>query len=128
MKKIIELAENYLVGTRILTLEGDYYKCGVGYELAKAIAKRRTLEQTPITEEWLKEHGWIFDYTINECVADYHYVTCNGYVKRGEGYLLDWCNGLLNIVNDFNGAQFTKYDATLADLYDALELCNIQID
>lgn len=112
MKKIIELAENYLVETRILTLEGDYYKCGVGYELAKAIEHRRKLEQTPITENWLKEHGFIDE--PQERMLIYRKgafgIECD--LTTWEWY---WANGDVTL-------------HSLADLYDAAELCGINLE
>lgn len=128
MKKIIELAEKAL---DVSLLSGFYITQEMEnalLKLSKAVKDRRELEQIPITEDWLKEHGWAFDYTIEEAIADYCYVTCNGYIKKGEGYLLDWCNGTLKVTNDFNDSEFTKYDAALADLYDACELCGINLE
>lgn len=133
MKKIIELAENYLVETRILTLEGDYYKCGVGYELAKAIAERRTLEQTPITEDWLKEHGFVVSNElhskrdkiyIKENIKIYLDVDCrNGIVGYAD------CIEINGDSDSFHKDTYSNRGwITLAELYDALGLCNIQID
>lgn len=117
--KIIELAENYLVGTRILTLEGDYYKCGVGYELAKAIEHRKKLEQTPITEEWLKEHGW----EKNEMVF-------HGWSKTFEVGIREFAT--LILVNCYNKGWYVNDTPirvnTIAQLLDALELCGIYME
>lgn len=120
MKKIIELAENYLVGTRILTLEGDYYKCGVGYELAKAIEHRRKLEQTPITEDWLKEHGWQRSTSDKSSLYPHKWWISNSKGRMlqirydGEGWEI-YPLWIFNIDN-------------IAQLLDAMELCGINLE
>lgn len=130
MKKIIELAEKYF--DEIDSADGieelEYKARESKMKLQEALSEYKRLSETPITEDWLKEHGWEFDYTIEEATADYHWVTCNGYIKQGEGYLLDWCNGILKISNDFENSEFSKHGATLADLYDACELCEITME
>lgn len=79
----------------------------------------------PITEEWLKEHGWEYNYSDKERMFIYidndriewviptHYL----YIYRNEK--IKWIHpGAANVIID--GI------VTLSNLYDALELCNIE--
>lgn len=128
MKKIIELAEKATGDNK------DAMSAYFSYlELKKAIEERRQLEQTPITEEWLKGHGFV---ASNEL----HSKRDKIYIKENiKVYLdVDCRNGIIGnadcieINGDSNSFHKDAYDnnsrITLATLYDALELCNIQID
>lgn len=123
MNKIIELAERYMDTES----EHDYT------ELAIVLGNRKILEQTPITEKWLKEHGFVVS---NELHSKRDKIYIKGNIKV---YLdVDCRNGIIGnadcieINGDSNSFHKDTYDnrsrITLADLYDALELCNIKID
>lgn len=114
MKKIIELAEKATGDNK------DMLSAFASYQALKdALAKRKQLEQTPITEEWLKGHGW----------------------KRNNRNLW-WkaCNGGMGIFTLFirvstynkwywfvNGNDYLCL-TSIADLLDACELCGIKLD
>lgn len=114
MKKIIELAE------KVVDLWGQPEEEKVVNQLAFAIIERQELEQTPITEGWLKEHGW----EVFEGYGDIYYkdfdtkrIECTrnlvgiGIIIYGEG-----------ISSSLTGLR------SVANLYDACELCGITID
>lgn len=114
MKKIIELAER-VCNPRTPFIISDLY------ELDRAIGERKELEQTLITEEWLKEHGFekypstnIYelateDYTIH-CTCECDTLTVYKHIDWDE----DICYELPNPRN-------------VAQLQDACELCGIEI-
>lgn len=106
MKKIIEAAE------QVCELRLKYNSDTLSRNLCDAIAERKRLEQTPITEEWLKEHGFVDEPHERMLIyrkGDFG-IECN--LSSWEWY---WANGdvLLN---------------SLADLYAACELCGIELD
>lgn len=112
MKKIIELAESYIedgTATSFCRLED-------------AIKERKILEQTPITEDWLKEHGW-------EKVGRPYEWQEGIWVQRWN--FEDWKKGRLEILDTpkydgytWKGIQLTS----VAKLLDACDLCGIKID
>lgn len=108
MNKIIELAEklsNLAVGGNYVTMLVTRNK------LNKAIAERKQLEQTPITEEWLKEHGWEED--IRHYEWTYWYNDKKQFISliiSNDECILEDTSIVLN---------------SLADLYDVVELCGI---
>lgn len=123
MKKIIELAERYTSTDD----ESDYF------DLVTAIAKRKQLEQTPITEEWLKEHGFA------RIKSEYDLVP---YYQRGkyesDGIIMVWIDGesyihiryrpLVNEGRSYADLRDVLIPyKVLADLYDACELCGIEL-
>lgn len=117
MKKIIELAERVLYyAGRSLTLSYDeateYLACRD--KLKQALTERHQLEQTPITEEWLKEHGGVHNSTL----------------YRWEIWSED--NGTVLAVTKAYGKWHITNTcievSSLANLYDALDLCGIKID
>lgn len=125
MKKIIELAENLcnhwkpISGSNISDLKA----------LSEAIEKRRALEQTPITEDWLNEHGWekkemywirVYSHDKKMWLEWYPYEErLSRYVRCVD----EWDNHsekdeLTDRMHCFN----------LAQLLDALELCGITME
>ena len=109
--KIIELAERVdKLSLGYTDIREQFGIC----ELSDALEERKALEQTPITEDWLEEHGWIF-YT-------------KGYCQRPDGKLAIVC------ITDESGWKIpgTKIHlyslADLYDLYDFMSLCGIKID
>lgn len=128
MKKIIELAEKATGDNK------DAMSAYFSYlELKKAIEERRKLEQTPITEDWLEKHGF---YVSNEL----HSKRDKIYIKEDVKVHLDVdvetgvvgnadCIEIITTFYTFGKSSYgCDFTISLADLYDALELCNIQID
>lgn len=115
MKKIIELAQIFLS----MCVQTWSYDKDTGRELAQALEKRLALEQTPITEEWLKEHGW----ERNEIVF-------HGWSKTFEVGIREFAT--LILVNCYNEGWYVNDTPirvnTLSDLYDACELCGINLE
>lgn len=121
MKKIIELADIY--SESVKNNESVFLQVKKKKELLVAIREYHTLQAIPITEDWLKEHGFEFN---TEHISQ-------PYIKE----MKDW---YISFVADINLLSVEKYkdryvvcrmqkrDATLADLYDALDLCGIKID
>ena len=79
MKKILELAEFVCNNAKPITriaLDID--------RLEKELIKRKTLEQTPITEAWLKEHGFVY---VSEEESEYeNEIAKKGYRLRRGGF------------------------------------------
>lgn len=87
------------------------------------------LEPIPLTVDILEKNGFVFDYTVDECVADYQYVELKGYICKGktrcgDDYLLDFCNGMMIITTDFCG-EVKKEMRYVHQLQHALLLCEI---
>lgn len=121
MKKATELLEQ-------LSEQLKYNSDTLSLEVYKYVKMRKELESTPITEEWLKAHGWEFRtsyYGNNEwMIGNNHYaITCFFGRLKDDGCCMDMHN---NIPNGLNRVH--KTFATLADLYDACELCEIELD
>lgn len=122
MKKIIELAE------KVVEVHRQPESDKAVNQLAFAIIERRELEQTPITEEWLKEHGWknkptYYGNRIYLSTGARYCIECFFGCCAGDGCCLDIDENLPNGVNKVH-----KVHATLADLYDACELCGIKLE
>lgn len=84
-----------------------------------------TLKAVPITEEILIKNGFEYDYDVDECVADGgRFITLKGYVYEEDGVLIDYCNGDVKVVTDFNG-EVTKRMSYIHELQHAMRLCNI---
>lgn len=84
-----------------------------------------TLKAVPITEEFLIKNGFEYDYDVDECVADGgQFITLKGYVYEEDGVLIDYCNGDVKVVTDFNG-EVTKRMSYIHELQHAMRLCNI---
>lgn len=98
------------------------------------IAERKRLKETPITEEWLKEHGFVVSDEIHS-KRDKIYI----YPEHGvKVYLdVDCSEGVVGNADciDINGSsnQFHKEnygggkEISLSDLYDSCELCGIEL-
>lgn len=122
MKKIIEAAE------QVCELRLKFNSDTLSRNLCDAIAERKRLEQTPITEEWLQEHGWkiksnYYGRPIYSSTGARYCIECFFGRRAGDGCCLDIDEILPNGVNKVH-----KVYATLADLYDACELCGIELD
>lgn len=117
MKKIIELAEK-VFNARIPALTSDIYELGI------AISKRRKLEQTSITEEWLTKHGWKIHKVLHYAykAIDYDYIEYD--VKER----------VLEVFRNYYFGNGAYADAlidnvdNMAKLYDACELCGIELE
>ena len=84
-----------------------------------------TLKAVPITEEFLIKNGFKCDYDVNECVAaSGRFITLKGYVYKEDGVLIDYYNGNVKIVTDFNG-EIIKRTSYIHELQHAMRLCNI---
>ena len=84
-----------------------------------------TLKAVPITEEFLIKNGFKYDYDIDVCVADGGgFITLKGFIYKENDILIDYCNGDVNVVTDFNG-EVTKRMSYVHELQHAMRLCNI---
>lgn len=138
MKKIIELAEKYLAHdmddrntwSNSWMRENDTMLC----ELLDAIAHRRKLEQTPITEDWLKEHGFKNEYHGIWTKILRHWKDCDNFshtigLSVSSQNIYNTMEGELSlIVNADSKGYLSKSIYSLADLYDAMELCGIKME
>lgn len=125
MKKIIELAEKYC--------DSAYSDDEALAQLEFVLHERRVLEQTPITEDWLKEHGfknerlgtWSNIRRWKDCDNFTH--TVGASVSSQNIY--NTMEGELSlIVNADSKGYLAKSINTLADLYDACSLCGINLE
>lgn len=128
MKKIIELAEKATGDNE------DVLSAFASYQALKdALAERKRLEQTPITEEWLKAHGFVVSDEIHS-KRDKIYI----YPKHGIKVYLDVdcsdgvvgnadCIDIDGSSNQFHKENYSGKEISLADLYDACELCGIEL-
>ena len=133
MKKIIELVEKALDTMQLPGFEHTQETYDAFTKVANALAERRQLEHTPITEEWLKEHGFVASDEI-------HSKRDKVYVKNEITVILDVdcvygivgnadCIEINSASNSFHKDTYdNRSRITIATLYDALELCNIKID
>lgn len=117
MKKIIEAAEKVCnARTPFVTI----------YELDRALGERKELEQTPITEEWLKEHGFVqniyrsfeYDLVMDDGRTEIHY-----YRSGGEPDSTMSIHKNINLENEVCYELPEPY--TAAQMLDACELCGI---
>ena len=128
MKKIIELAER-VCNARTPFVTSDLY------ELDRAIGERKELESTPITEEWLTEHGFVVSDEIHSKrdkifiypeygIKVYLDVDCSeGVVGNAD------CIDIDGISNQFHKENYGGgKEISISDLYDACELCGIKLD
>lgn len=137
MKKIIELAERMRIAQKRFYTKSDGVPRKVAYADLKTkeqlfddeLARHWRLEQTPITEDWLKEHGfekkemywiWVYPHDKKMWLEWYPY---EERLSRFVHCVDEWDNHtekdeLTDRIHCFN----------LAQMLDALELCNIQID
>ena len=84
-----------------------------------------TLKAVPITEEFLIKNGFKYDYDIDECVSDGgRFITLKGFTYEEDGVLIDYCNGNVKVVTDFNG-EIAKRMLYIHELQHAMRLCNI---
>ena len=125
MKKIIELTEKYLAeidnadGIEELEHKAEESKI----KLQEALSEYKRLSETPITEDWLKGHGWkclaVTGHGVRYYNKHYHLVTIflSGH---DEGNIVEITDGELNTIR--------LSDISIAQLYDACELCGIKID
>lgn len=123
MKKIIELAEKYISDSDRLNGSSslaDVAKVSMEYDrLKEAITLHKTLNQTPITEEWLKEHGW------EKNNRNLWWKACNG--EKGIFTLFVRVSTFNKWYWYVNGNDYLCL-TSIADLYDACDLCGIKID
>ena len=129
MKKIIELAEKATMN------HADAFSAYASYlALKEAIEHRKTLEQTPITEEWLKEHGFVVSDEIHS-KRDKIYINPEHGIKAyldvdcSEGVVGNAdCIDIYGSSNQFHKENYCGHEISLSDLYDACELCGINLE
>lgn len=129
MKKIIELAEKALALETFVDSREEVLALD---ELETAIDEYKQLEQTPVTEEWLKEHRF---HISNEL----HSKRDKIYIKEDVKVYLDVdvetgiignadCIEINDVSISFHKDTYgNRGSITLADLYDACELCGIEL-
>lgn len=124
MKKIIELAEKICNGN------WDNVE-----QMREALAEYKELQQTPITEEWLKEHGFNFEHfgtwskilhQWNDCDNFTHTIGIS--VSSQNIYSIIDGEKLSLMVNANSKGFLAKNITSLADIYDAIELLGITLE
>lgn len=122
MKKIIELAE------QVYELRLKYNSDTLSRDLHYAIAERKRLEQTPITEEWLLRHGFSpnryrsfeYDLIMDDGRTEIHY-----YRSGGEP------DSTMSLYKNIDLENEVCYELpepyTVAQMLDACELCGIEL-
>ena len=131
MKKIIELAEKYISDSDRLNGSSslaDVAEVSMDYDrLKEAITLRKTLEQTPITEDWMKEHGFILEadgyvfYDESKGTHDQYYVLVQLRHNKKETRRIE----IRTMWRSFYAEQGI-FNASF--LLDACELCGITMD
>lgn len=106
MKKIIELAEKL-----VEQCYNGIYDEPLCENLDELLYERERLQQNSITEEWLKEHGFIDEPQERMLIYRKGTFSIECDLTTWEWY---WANGDVTL-------------KSLADLYDACELCNIEL-
>lgn len=81
-------------------------------------------EPIPLTTEILEKNGFVYDYDVDECVADYQYIKLKGYRLSGECYLIDYCAGRVQIENEFVGGCHIDV-SYVHELQRALRCCGL---
>lgn len=124
MNKILELIDKALDTMQLPGFEHTQETCDAFTEVANALAERRQLEQAPITEDWLKEHGW------RQCGQYGHqfvHPKCFFWLFGLYGFT---CWEIIKTEYTAVGEKSCVFCeiTTVAQLLDALELCNIKID
>lgn len=132
MKKILELAEKMRIAQKRFYTKSDGVPRKVAYADLKTkeqlfdteLARRWRLKQTPITEDWLKEHGW------RQCGQYGHqfvHPKCFFWLFGLYGFT---CWEIIKTEYTAVGEKSCVFCeiTTVAQLLDALELCNINID
>lgn len=123
MKKIIEAAE------QVCELRLKYNSDTLSRNLCDAIAERKRLEQTPITEEWLTEHGFVqnryrsfeYDLIMDDGRTEIHY-----YRSGGEPDSTMSLHKNINLDNEVCYELPEPY--TAAQMLDVCELCGIKLE
>lgn len=125
MKNIIELAARYF--DKIDNADGieelEYKAEESKMKLQEALSEYKRLSETLITEDWLKEHGWkcwsVTGYGVRYYNKHYPHVTIflSGH---DEGNIVEITDGELNTIR--------LSDISIAQLYDACELCGITME
>lgn len=103
MKKIIELLER-------LSAQLKYNTDALSLEVCEYVRVRKELEQTPITEEWLREHYW------QRCWEGIGWWNIRAPFTLQRYSDTEW--------NIENSGLLIK---TLADLYDVAELYRVEL-
>lgn len=114
MKKIIEAAE------QVCELRLKFNSDTLSRNLCDAIAEYKRLKETPITEEWLKEHGW----HISD-IDPLHYARLIISANMLE-YDLD--RHELTVFRCYEPESKVCAVDNMAKLYDACELCGIKLE
>lgn len=123
MKKITELAKN------VFDEFGYQYNTDSLTELKEWLEHRKALEQTPITEKWLIEQGFVVSdelhskrdkiYVKNEIKVFLDVDCINGTVGNADCIeIIKGCSCFFHKDNYDN-----RHEITLADLMDAIEIC-----
>lgn len=122
MKKITELAKN------VFDEFGYQYNTDSLTELKEWFEHRKTLEQTPITEGWLIEQGFVVSdelhskrdkiYVKNEIKIFLDVDCINGTVRNADRIEINSDSYFFHKDNYDN-----RHEITLADLMDAIEIC-----
>ena len=89
----------------VVSIDGGTETAWIDGKKVSALRKIDDLQPILLTPEILEKSGIVYDYEETECVADYTYVNIKGYQFHDDdnGVLIDYCNGHINIINDFIG-------------------------
>ena len=90
------------------------------------------LEPISLTPEILLKNGFENDFYKYVSVSDYYSIRVEGYSLKGrvEGwdeYLIDFCNGSVNVLTDFHGEYRGEIDY-VHTFQHALKLCGINLE
>lgn len=136
MKKIIELAEKY-IHTKLGTEDPPIHRIHVWETfkaLRSAIDEYKRLSETPITEDWLKEHGFknerlgIWSNILRQWKDCDNFTHTIGVSVSSQNIYNTMEGELSLIINADSKGYLAKSINTLADLYDACELCEINLE
>ena len=115
---------------KVVTPDGGCNICWIDCEEYSCLVPCDELEPIPLTPEILEKNGFENDFYEDVSVADYHSIRVEGYSLKGkvdgwDDFLIDFCNGSVNVVTDFHG-EFRGEIGYVHTFQHALKLCGIE--
>ena len=128
-------AEDLMIGDWILCDGKPYQIAEIGGMVCldadeELFASFEDIEPLSLTSEILEKNGFENDFYEDVSVADYHSIRVEGYSLKGkvdgwDDFLIDFCNGSVNVVTDFHG-EFRGEIGYVHTFQHALKLCGIE--
>ena len=128
-------AEDLMIGDWILCDGKPYQIAEIGGMVCldadeELFASFEDIEPISLTSEILEKNGFENDFYEDVSVADYHSIRVEGYSLKGkvdgwDDFLIDFCNGSVNVVTDFHG-EFRGEIGYVHTFQHALKLCGIE--